>query len=81
MNSLLNDKGLFLVHCITGINEGGTNTWIDKYIFPGGHVPAIKNIISDIADLDLELIDIESLRRHYGKTLEHWAEILKMSFL
>ncbi|NNU75346.1 SAM-dependent methyltransferase [Clostridium estertheticum] len=74
VNSLLNDKGLSLVHCITGINEGGTNTWIDKYIFPGGHVPAIKTIISDIAEQDFELIDIESLRRHYCKTLEHWAE-------
>ncbi|MBU3173761.1 cyclopropane-fatty-acyl-phospholipid synthase family protein [Clostridium estertheticum] len=74
VNSLLNDKGLSLVHCITGINEGGTNTWIDKYIFPGGHVPAIKTIISDIAEQEFELIDIESLRRHYGKTLEHWAE-------
>ncbi|WP_304519247.1 SAM-dependent methyltransferase [Clostridium estertheticum] len=73
VNSLLNDKGLSLVHCITGINEGGTNTWIDKYIFPGGHVPAIKTIISDIAEQNFELIDIESLRRHYGKTLEHWA--------
>ncbi|MBU3183555.1 cyclopropane-fatty-acyl-phospholipid synthase family protein [Clostridium estertheticum] len=74
VNSLLKDKGLSLVHCITGINEGGTNTWIDKYIFPGGHVPAIKTIISDIAEQEFELIDIESLRRHYGKTLEHWAE-------
>ncbi|MCB2361288.1 cyclopropane-fatty-acyl-phospholipid synthase family protein [Clostridium estertheticum] len=74
VNSLLKDKGLSLVHCITGINEGGTNTWIDKYIFPGGHVPAIKTIISDIAEQNFELIDIESLRRHYGKTLEHWAE-------
>ncbi|MBU3180305.1 cyclopropane-fatty-acyl-phospholipid synthase family protein [Clostridium psychrophilum] len=74
VNDLLKDKGLSLLHCITAVNEGGNNTWIDKYIFPGGHVPAIKNIITDIAELELELIDIESLRRHYGKTLEHWAE-------
>ncbi|WP_290443425.1 SAM-dependent methyltransferase [Clostridium estertheticum] len=74
VNDLLNDKGLSLLHCITAVNEGGNNTWIDKYIFPDGHVPAIKNIITDIADLELELIDVESLRRHYGKTLEHWAE-------
>ncbi|MCB2353745.1 SAM-dependent methyltransferase [Clostridium estertheticum] len=74
VNDLLKDKGLSLLHCITAVNEGGNNTWIDKYIFPGGHVPAIKTIISDIAELELELIDIESLRRHYGKTLEHWAE-------
>jgi len=74
VNNLLNDKGLSLIHCITGVNEGGNNTWIDKYIFPGGHVPGIKNIISDIAEQEFELIDIENLRRHYGKTLEHWAE-------
>ncbi|WP_298846531.1 SAM-dependent methyltransferase [Clostridium sp.] len=74
VNDLLKDKGLSLLHCITAVNEGGNNTWIDKYIFPGGHVPAIKTIISDIAELELELIDVESLRRHYGKTLEHWAE-------
>jgi cyclopropane-fatty-acyl-phospholipid synthase len=73
VNNLLKDKGLSLLHCITSVNEGGNNTWIDKYIFPGGHVPAIKNIITNIAELELELIDIESLRRHYGKTLEHWA--------
>ncbi|MGH4139007.1 class I SAM-dependent methyltransferase [Clostridium sp.] len=74
VNSLLKDKGLSLVHCITGVNEGGTNTWIDKYIFPGGHIPAIKNIITDIAEQNFELVDIENLRRHYGKTLELWAE-------
>lgn len=74
VNSLLKEKGLSLVHCITGVNEGGTNTWIDKYIFPGGHIPGIKNIITDIAEQNFELIDIENLRRHYGKTLELWAE-------
>jgi len=74
INNLLKDKGISLVHCITGVNEGGTNTWIDKYIFPGGHIPGIKNIITDIAEKNFELIDIENLRRHYGKTLELWAE-------
>ncbi len=74
VNNLLKDKGLSLLHCITGVNEGGTNTWIDKYIFPGGHIPGIKNIITDIAEQEFELIGIESLRRHYGKTLECWAQ-------
>jgi len=74
VNNLLNDKGVSLVHSITGVNRGGTNTWIDKYIFPGGYVPAIKEIITDIAELDFELIDVESLRRHYGRTLEAWIQ-------
>ncbi|WP_290441306.1 SAM-dependent methyltransferase [Clostridium tagluense] len=74
VNNLLKEKGLSLLHCITGVNESGTNKWIDKYIFPGGDIPGIKNIITYIAERKFELIDIENLRRHYGKTLEHWAE-------
>lgn len=73
VNKLLNDGGISVVHSITGVNDGGTNTWIDKYIFPGGYVPAIKEIVAEIAEQDFELIDVESLRRHYGKTLENWA--------
>lgn len=73
IDTLLNEKGLSLLHCITGIREGGTNTWIDKYIFPGGYIPALKDLISNIADKRFEVLDVESLRRHYGKTLEHWA--------
>jgi len=73
INNLLKDKGVSLLHCITGVKGGGTNTWIDKYIFPGGYVPAIKDLITSIAEEDFELIDIESLRRHYGKTLECWV--------
>jgi len=54
VNDLLKEKGLSILHCITGVNKGGTNTWIDKYIFPGGHVPGIKNIITDIAEQNFE---------------------------
>lgn len=73
VNKLLSKNGLSLVHSITGINDGGTNTWIDKYIFPGGYVPAVKELVNYIAEQDFELIDVESLRRHYGRTLENWA--------
>jgi len=74
VHNLLKDKGLSLLHCVTGVSRGGTNTWIDKYIFPGGYVPAIKDIITYISELEFEVVDVESLRRHYGKTLECWAE-------
>ncbi|WP_279285470.1 cyclopropane-fatty-acyl-phospholipid synthase [Clostridium sp. C8-1-8] len=73
VNKLLSKNGLSLVHSITGINDGGTNTWIDKYIFPGGYVPAVKELVNYISEQDFELIDVESLRRHYGRTLENWA--------
>ncbi len=81
VNNLLKEKGISLLHCITAVNEGGTNTWIDKYIFPGGYIPAIKDIVTNIAEQDFELIDVESLRRHYGKTLEYWSQNFENALL
>jgi cyclopropane-fatty-acyl-phospholipid synthase len=73
VKKLLQNKGLSLVHSITSIQEGSVNSWIEKYIFPGGYIPAFKEISGKIGDEDFSLLDVESLRRHYGRTLEHWA--------
>ncbi|URZ05674.1 SAM-dependent methyltransferase [Clostridium felsineum] len=73
VNKLLNKGGISLLHCITGVKKGGTNTWINNYIFPGGYVPAVRELVDNIAEQDFYLVDAESLRRHYGRTLEHWA--------
>jgi cyclopropane-fatty-acyl-phospholipid synthase len=73
VNKLLKDGGISLLHCITS-QKGGTNRWIDKYIFPGGYIPSVKELISNMTDKDFHLLDAESLRRHYAKTLEHWAD-------
>lgn len=73
VNKLLNNGGLSLLHCITSL-KGGTNRWIEKYIFPGGYVPSVAELISDISDESFHLIDLESLRRHYVRTLENWAD-------
>ena len=77
VNELLTNGGLSLLHCITGQEdneEGGTNSWINKYIFPGGYVPSVKELVSYMESEKLCFIDMESLRRHYGKTLEIWTE-------
>lgn len=73
VKSFLNEGGVSLLHCITGHNEGGTNSWIDKYIFPGGYLPAVSELVSIIEANKFCVIDLESLREHYTKTLEHWA--------
>jgi cyclopropane-fatty-acyl-phospholipid synthase len=76
INNLLTQGGLSMLHCITGAEEyedGGTNSWIDKYIFPGGYIPSVKELVSYMESEKFYLTDIESLRRHYGRTLEHWA--------
>lgn len=74
INQLLNDKGISLVHSITNIDEGGTNSWMNKYIFPGGYVPSIYELIEYISDERFLLLDVESLRLHYVKTLQCWAQ-------
>lgn len=45
-----------------------------KYIFPGGYIPSIRELAYNMAENNLHLIDLESLRLHYCKTLECWAE-------
>ncbi|MGM9934362.1 MAG: class I SAM-dependent methyltransferase [Clostridium sp.] len=74
VNKLLNNNGISLLHCITNIDEGGTNSWINKYIFPGGYVPSIQELIQYISKERFHIIDVESLRRHYVKTLQCWAD-------
>lgn len=74
VNSLLNDSGVSLLHTITGYDGSGTNSWINKYIFPGGYIPAVQELVSIIAAKRFYLIDLESLREHYTRTLEHWTQ-------
>lgn len=74
IKSLLNEGGVSLLHCITGYDGMGTNSWINKYIFPGGYIPAVNELISMIVNDKFYLVDLESLREHYARTLEHWAQ-------
>lgn len=71
-NHLLNDGGLFLLHYITGHDEEVGNPWMRKYIFPGGTLPSLREIVDLAYDDDFQILDIESLRRHYYKTLMCW---------
>lgn len=73
VEKILKDHGVFLLHCITGLFESECNKWITRYIFPGGYIPSVREIVSSFPELDFHLVDAESLRLHYCKTLEHWA--------
>ena len=72
INKMLKEKGISLLHCITNTCDEGTNSWIDKYIFPGGYVPSVQELIACISEENFNLIDVENLRMHYAKTLECW---------
>ncbi|MDS0527979.1 cyclopropane-fatty-acyl-phospholipid synthase family protein [Clostridium sp. SHJSY1] len=74
VDAVLKEKGLFLLHFISGRREFSGDPWIKKYIFPGGVVPSLREIMNISGDLDYYTLDVESLRRHYQKTLLCWYE-------
>jgi len=72
---LLADDGVMLLHSI-GRSEGPgiTNPWIAKYIFPGGYIPALSEVLPHVERAGLLVTDIEILRLHYAETLKNWRE-------
>jgi cyclopropane-fatty-acyl-phospholipid synthase len=72
---LLADDGVMVLHSI-GRSEGPsvTNAWISKYIFPGGYIPALSEVLARIEKSGLLVTDIEILRLHYAETLKAWRE-------
>lgn len=68
----LKPGGMFLLHSIMCSFEEKTNAWIDKYIFPGGYIPSLREVISIMSESDFHLLMAESLRVHYAKTLDIW---------
>lgn len=72
VNAVLKEKGLFLLHYISALKEYPGDPWIKKYIFPGGMIPSLREIINILAEYRFYTLDVESLRRHYYKTLRCW---------
>ena len=72
---LLDDDGIFLLHTIGRSGPpGATNPWIAKYIFPGGYIPALSEVLPAIQRAGLMVTDIEVLQLHYAETLKAWRE-------
>ncbi|AZU56859.1 class I SAM-dependent methyltransferase [Ralstonia pseudosolanacearum] len=80
VHSLLADNGIAMNHGITSSDpEGGESSlgggdFIDRYVFPQGELPHISLALRAAQEGGLEALDVESLRRHYARTLEHWAD-------
>ena len=70
---LLKENGVFLLHTIgqRGVPTA-TSPWLRKYIFPGGYIPSLSDIINETQKLNINITDIEILRLHYAHTLSHW---------
>ena len=74
VNSVLKQGGLFLLHYISALKEHPGDAWIKKYIFQGGTIPSLREIIHILPEYNFYTLDVESLRRHYNRTLLHWRE-------
>jgi cyclopropane-fatty-acyl-phospholipid synthase len=73
LRSLLAADGVALLHSIGRKDgPGSTNPWLRKFIFPGGYVPALSEVLPAIEQLRLWVTDIEILRLHYAETLREW---------
>jgi cyclopropane-fatty-acyl-phospholipid synthase len=73
VKALLKEDGVMLLHAIGRMEPpGGTNTWLKKYIFPGGYTPALSEVLAAIEKVGLWATDVEVLRLHYARTLRHW---------
>jgi cyclopropane-fatty-acyl-phospholipid synthase len=73
VRDLLTENGVAVIHTI-GRSESPsvTNPFIAKYIFPGGYIPALSEVVSAIERSGLHISDVEILRLHYAETLRAW---------
>lgn len=71
--SLLVDEGVMLLHTIGRVGpRRTTDSWTTKYIFPGGYIPTLSEMSEAAESARMFTSDVETLRLHYGYTLEHW---------
>ncbi|WP_244480445.1 class I SAM-dependent methyltransferase [Rhizobium sp. Root1220] len=72
---LLADDGVMVLHSIgCSATPGFTTPWLDRYIFPGGYIPSLSEIVPEVEAAGLIITDVEILRLHYAWTLAAWRE-------
>ena len=74
VNAVLKPQGLFLLHYISALEEHEGDPWMKRYIFPGGVIPSLREIIHLFPEFKFYTLDVESLRRHYSRTLAYWRK-------
>jgi len=80
---LLADGGIAMNHGITAVDTEsrevglGAGEFVEKYVFPHGEVPHLSLVVKEMGAAGLEVMDVETLRLHYAKTLAHWSQRLE----
>jgi cyclopropane-fatty-acyl-phospholipid synthase len=68
----LSRTGRGLIHSISQRQPRPVNAWLERRIFPGGYPPTLREIVAILEPIDCVVNDVEDLRQHYARTLEHW---------
>ena len=74
VNECLREDGRVLIHSIGRNRPVPMNAWIEKRIFPGAYPPTLREMMHILEPYDFSVLDVENLRLHYAKTLEHWLD-------
>ena len=70
----LKDTGRGLIHSIGRDRPSPMTPWIERNIFPGACPPSLSQMTQIFEPFGFSVLDVENLRLHYAKTLEHWLE-------
>lgn len=76
----IGETGRGFLHYIGRNNAKPLNGWIRKRIFPGGYPPTLRESMDVLEPQTFSVLDVENLRMHYAKTLEHWLARFESSF-
>ncbi len=79
VSKVLKEGGVYLLHYISALKEHPGDAWIKKYIFPGGVIPSLREMLSCAAEVNFHTLDVENLRLHYNRTLLCWEKNFKES--
>ena len=74
VDKMLKKGGLSLLHSITHLKEKPAHPWLQKYIFPWGYIPSLREIVWELPEKNFDLLDAENIGYHYSLTAERWLE-------
>lgn len=74
VDKLLKNRGLSLLHSITHLKEQPAHPWLQKYIFPWGYIPSLREIVWELPEKNFHLLDAEDIGYHYSLTAERWLD-------
>jgi cyclopropane-fatty-acyl-phospholipid synthase len=79
IDKVLTPAGRGLIHSIGRNRPAPLDSWTDKRIFPGAYPPSLREMLGVLEPVGFSVLDVENLRLHYARTLEHWLERFEQS--